>query len=456
MTETQTSATIGKSGEELERLDVRHLVHPHQSGAVKDRFVIVRGEGSVVWDANGVEFLDVSGGGNWIAQVGHGRAELAAAAGEQAGRLGYFSCFFNFSNDKVVALAERLVSMAPDHLERAFFACGGSEAVESAMKFARIYHHRTGQPERTWFISRHYAYHGANFGSGTATGFPGMHDGIGPHLPNVEKVSPAYAYRVPDMLGEGDPTDLLLRELEETIERIGPGKIAAMIGEPVMGGAGVIAPPDDYWPRVRELLSKHGILLIADEVVTAFGRTGHWFDSTERGMKPDMIVTAKGLTSGYAPLGAVLMRDDIAEVAAGEDAYLFHGYTYSGHPVSCAVALANLDLIEKEGLVERSALVGEWLREELTPLLELDCVGDIRVEGATAGVELVVDKATREPIMGPNVSTELRDRHRVLLRDYGPTLVLSPPLVIERAQVVAAAQAIAEVLGRLNADGTLR
>jgi putrescine aminotransferase len=283
-----------------------------------------------------------------------------------------------------------------------------------------------------------------------------MQEGVGPNLPHVEKVSPPHLYRAAEMFGEEDPTDFLLRELEETIERIGPGRVAAMIGEPVMGGGGILTPPPDYWPRVRELLDRHGILLIADEVVTAFGRTGCWFDSPGRGMAPDMIVTAKGLTSGYAPLGAVLMRTPIAETVAGEGAYLFHGHTYSCHPTACAIALANLDLIEKEGLIERALTIGDWFREDLARMAELPLVGDIRVEGATAGIELVADRATREPIMGGQVTAELRRAHGVIIREYGPTLVLSPPLVLERHEARRAVDALVEVVSRLGADGQVR
>ncbi|MFD0692231.1 aminotransferase family protein [Actinomadura fibrosa] len=444
-----------RSGRELEDLDGRHLIHPHQSGAQSDRFVMVSGEGSLVRDANGVEYLDASGGGNWLAQVGHGRPELAAALTEQAGRLAYFSCFFNFSNDKAVLLAERLAGLAPAGLDRVFFTCGGSEGVESAIKLARLYHHHRGEPDRTWIISRDLAYHGATYGSGTATGFPLMHRGIGPSLPHVARVSPPYPYRAAQMYGDADPTGFLLRELEETIQRIGPGRVAAMIGEPVMGGGGVLVPPPDYWPRVRDLLTSHGILLIADEVVTAFGRTGAWFDSPGRGMDPDIIVTAKGLTSGYAPLGAVLMRADIAAAVAGDGAYFFHGHTYSGHPLSCAAALANLDVLEGEDLVERARTIGGWLREDLASADGLERVGDVRIEGATAGVELVADRATRTPVMAGAVTAALRDRHQVIVRDYGPTIVLSPPLVIGREQVRRTVRALLDVVSRLDENGAV-
>ncbi|WP_020670886.1 aspartate aminotransferase family protein [Amycolatopsis nigrescens] len=455
MTTTQHETKSPRTAGELEDLDRRHLIHPHQTGQNAERSVIVRGAGSSVWDANGTEFLDVSGAGNWACQVGYGRAELVAAATAQAERLAYFSGFFGFSNDKSVELAVRLAELAPENINRVFFTCGGSEGVETAIKLVRLFHHHRGEPDRTWIISRSLAYHGATYGSGTATGFPPMHDGIGPNLPHFEKVSPPTFFRSTELYGDADPTDFLLRELAETIERIGPGRIAAMIGEPVMGGGGVLVPPADYWPRVRELLSEHGILLIADEVVTAFGRTGAWFDSEQRGMAPDVIVTAKGLTSGYAPLGAVLMTDEIGETVAGEGAYFFHGHTYSGHPAACAVALANLDLLEQDGLLERSRLIGEWFRDALAPAAELPVVGDIRITGATAGIELA-DPVTGAPIMAGQVTTELRHAHAVILREYGPTVVLSPPLVITEHEVRRAAEAVIEVLSRLGNDGQVK
>jgi len=447
--------TLPASTAELEDLDRQHLVHPHQSGERTGRCVIVSGEGCYVRDSRGNQLLDVTGGGNWVCQVGHGRVELAEAAAEQAARLAYFSSFFELSNEKSIQLAARLARLAPDGMGRVFYTCGGSEGVDTAIKLARLYHHNRGDADRTWIISRNLGYHGATYGSGTATGWPGMHQGIGLGLPHVEKVSPPYLYRASEFYGDTDPTDFLLNELEQTIDRLGPGNVAAMIGEPVLGGGGVLAPPPDYWPRVRELLSEHGILLIADEVVTAYGRTGVWFDSARRGAAADIIVTAKGITSGYQPLGAVLMSDEIAETVAGKDAYLFHGHTYFGHPVACAVALVNLDLIENEGLVERAPLIGQWLRAGLAPAAELPHVGDIRIVGATVGIELVADKESKQPLLGRAVVTALQQEHSVIVRDYGPTLVLSPPLVLSQDQAAYASQALVDVLARLGADGTV-
>jgi putrescine aminotransferase len=323
------------------------------------------------------------------------------------------------------------------------------------MKLARLYFFHRGQPERTWFIARHFGYHGSTYGSGTLTGFPNMHEGIGQLLPHVAKVSPPTPYRGSEMFGEGDLTDHLIAELSDTIDRLGPGNIAAMVGEPVMGGAGVQVPPADYWPRVRELLSKHGILLIGDEVVTAFGRTGSWFDSAARGMNPDLVVTAKGLTSGYAPLGAVLLGDELAEVVAGESAVFGHGHTYAGHPGSCAVALANLDVMEADDLLAKSRAIGDWFDEDLAGLRELPRVGDVRIAGATVGIEIVADRGTKEPLMAGAVSTEMRKQHKIIIREYGNNIVLSPPLVISRQEVSRVADALHDVVSRFTADGQL-
>jgi len=447
----------GLAADDLADIDRRHVLHPHQRGARHERRLMVRGSRSTVWDAAGREFLDALGGGIWVAQVGHGRAELAAAAAQQMTELAHFTSFFEYGNDKSAQLAQRLVELAPDGITRVFFTCGGSEGVDTAMKLARLYHHHRGETDRNWIIARHFGYHGSTYGGGTATGIPGMEIGIGPMLPHVEKVMPPYVYHT-EMYGGRDATDFLIDELAATIDRLGAGTIAAMIGEPIMGGGGVIAPPDDYWPRVRTLLNKHGILLIADEVITAYGRAGHWFESAPRGMSPDLIVTAKGITSGYVPLGAVLMRDEIAETVAGTDRYLFHGYTYSGHPTACAVALANLDILAEEGLLERAVAIGERFRRGLAPAGDLPTVGDVRVHCAMVGVELVSDKAARVPIdmdVALAVADELYEAYGVITRNYGPTLVLSPPLVFTDEETDRTSGAVVEVLSRLDpAKGT--
>ena len=443
-------------GTELAALDRAHLIHPFLPRDVEGRVVFVRGEGARLWDADGREYLDCTGG-LWLTQVGHGRRELAEVAAEQIGRLEYFTSFWDFTNDQAVHLGARLAELAPEGLDRVFLTSGGSEGNETAIKMARLYHFRRGERERTWILARRNAYHGLGYGSGSATGFEEYHHGVGPLLPHVTHLTPAWPYRA-ELFGGEDPADFLVRELEETIERLGPGRIAAMIGEPVMGVAGALVPPDAYWPRVREVLERHGILLIADEVVTAFGRLGTWFGSVHYGMRPDLVVTAKGLTSGYAPLGAVLLRGDIADVLTDDEHGFPHGFTYNGHPVSCAIARANLDIIEREGLLDRARTMGDRIVELLEPLRDVPVVGEIRNHGMMIGIELVTDRATREPLLSvrPSVLDVVRAETAVIVRDVGQTVVLSPPLVLEEEQAERAASALVGVLQRVRPDGTLR
>ena len=451
-----TISPLPTSGAELSDLDRRHLIHPFQRGDVTDRIVMVRGSGAQVWDADGNEYLDATGGGNWHSHIGHGRREIGEVAAAQMAELEYFTNFLEFSNERAIRLAAKLASLAPENINRIFFTSGGSEGVDTAFKAARLYHGRRGEPDRTWFLARHFAYHGATYGSGTATGFPPMQMGVGPNLPHVEKLMPPYVYRS-EFFGGQDPTDFLVAELEATIERIGAGNIAAMIGEPVMAGGGVLTPPADYWPRVREVLSRNGILLIADEVVTGYGRLGSWFDSPGRGMQPDIITTAKGIASGYAALGAVLMSDEVAELVAGGPG-LFHGYTFSAHPVSCAIALENFAIMEREGLHENALRIGEWFREDLAPAGELDTVGDIRVAGAMAALEIVSDRESRTAMdwmLVEKVAFSIRRTHGVIVRPYGNMLVVAPPLVFTRDQVRQASLALVETLAELGVDGQL-
>ncbi|MEC3975179.1 aminotransferase family protein [Amycolatopsis sp. H20-H5] len=457
MTLTSSSPSSTTSATSLEDLDRRHLIRSMHRGDINDRVVIVRGEGCSVWDSHGNELLDAAGGGVWLSPIGHGRKELAEIAAKQMGELEFFTSLLEFSNDKAIQLAAKLAELAPPGINRVAFSNGGSEAVETAIKAARLYHHRRGDTDRTWILARHYSFHGATYGSGTATGFPPMQAGVGPNLPHVEKLSPPYLYRAAEMYGGADPTDFLVNELEQTIERIGAGNIAAMIGEPVMAGGGVLTPPDDYWPRVREVLRRNGILLIADEVVTAFGRTGSWFDSESRGMEPDMITVAKGIAGGYAALGACLMSDEIADTLLQTGGF-FHGYTFQGHPVSCALGLATIDIIEREGLLTKALSISDWLRAGLAPARDLPVVGDIRVEGSLAALELVVDRETRQPMewsQAEAAAFEIRTAHGVIARPYGHNLVLAPPLVFTEEQARRATGAVVEVLSRLGTDGVI-
>lgn len=439
---------------DLADLDRRHLIHPNLHGSITDRTVMVRGSGCRLWDVDNTEYLDATGG-LWLVQIGHGREEMAEVAAQQIRDLGYFTNFWEFSNDKSVQLAAKLAEIVPGDLPRVFFTSGGSESVESAIKIARLFHFRQGRPERRWILSRQFAYHGVGYGSGTATGLDAYHEGYGKPLPEIEHLTAPYAYHE-EFFGGQPPTDFLIAELEATIERIGAEKIAAMIGEPIMGAGGLIIPPDDYWPRVREVLRRNGILMIADEVVTGFGRTGSLFASGEAGMDADILVLAKGITSGYMPLGAVLMRDDIGATLAGGEGF-HHGFTYFGHPVACAVALENIAILERESLVAEARRKEGLLLAELQPLLEHPFVGDVRGRGLAAGVEFVADLNTREPfnfVAGAGLEDLLRREYNIIARQLGPVVAVSPPLVISEAEIQRLGAALRHAAGRLRADGT--
>ncbi|MFF3504334.1 aspartate aminotransferase family protein [Streptomyces sp. NPDC003247] len=442
---------------DLTRLDRAHIIHPYLPGSATERVVMTGGSGCRLTDSEGRSYLDATGG-LWLAQVGHGRTDLADVAHDQMTKLEYFTSFWEFSNDRAIALAAKLASIAPDPLNHVYFTSGGSEGNEAAIKMARYYHHRRGESGRTWILARSKAYHGIGYGGGSATGFPLYHEGFAPMMPHVSHLTPPWPYRT-ELYDGQDPTDFLIAELEERIAEIGPRNIAAMIGEPIMGVGGMLVPPADYWPRVREVLDRHGILLILDEVVTAYGRVGEWFAAQYFGVTPDIIVTAKGITSGYVPLGALLVGDHVAEVLLRDHGFPM-GYTYNGHPVATAVALANLDIIEKEGLLARATGLGAFLHAELeTQLGDLPIVGEIRSVGMMLAVELVADRTTRTPLpLNPDRMPHdvIRRETGVIVRDSAHSLVLSPPLIMTEAEAKEAASALRGVLERTGPTGEIR
>ncbi|MEW2293041.1 aspartate aminotransferase family protein [Streptomyces sp. NPDC006743] len=452
--------TLGTA--DLTRLDRAHIIHPYLPGSATERVVMTAGSGCRLTDTKGRGYLDATGG-LWLAQVGHGRTELADVAHEQMKKLEYFTSFWEFSNERAIELAARLASLAPEGMNHVYFTSGGSEGNEAAIKMARYHHHRRGEGSRTWILARSKAYHGIGYGGGSATGFPVYHEGFAPMMPHVSHLTPPWPYRS-ELYGERplspeQVTDFLVRELEERIAEIGPRNIAAMIGEPIMGVGGMLVPPADYWPRVREVLDRHGILLIFDEVVTAYGRVGEWFAAQYFGVTPDIIVTAKGITSGYVPLGALLVGDHVAEVLLRDHGFPM-GYTYNGHPVATAVATANLDIIEKEGLLARATGLGAFLHGELQAQLgELPVVGEIRSVGMMLAVELVQDRATRAPLpLHPDRMPHdvIRRETGVIVRDSAHSLVLSPPLVMTEAEAGEVARALRGVLERTGPTGEIR
>ena len=396
----------------LRELDRAHVIHPHAVvGRPEDPVVWVRGDGARLWDADGNEYVDGTCG-LWQCAVGHGRVELAEAAAAQMRELEFYASFWNFANEPSIRLAARIAQLAPAGLEHVFFTNGGSEGVETAIKLVRLAWHAQGRPDRNVVLSRKSAYHGVGSASLAATGIPPLKEGFGPLAPGFVHLSTPTS---------STTVDELVAELEQTIETIGPERIAAMIGEPVLGVGGMIPPPGGYWPRVQEVLRAHGILLVVDEIVTAYGRTGHWFASERYGLDPDAIVTAKALTSGYVPMGAVLVHDRLVGMLEGTQ--FRHGFTYNGHPVGAAVALANLAIIEREGLLGRAVEIGARMLDRLQPAQELGAVAEVRGVGAMLGVELAADRDG-----GPVARAALGKG--VVVRASGQKIVMSPPLVI--------------------------
>ena len=416
----------------LAELDQAHVLHPHAVvGSPAAPVIWARGEGALLWDADGREYVDGTCG-LWQCAVGHGRRELARVAAEQMGRLEFYASFWNFANEPSIRLAASLAALAPTGLDHVFFTNGGSEGTETAIKLVRLARYAQGEPERTTILSRRAAYHGVGSASLAATGIPPLKEGFGPLAPGFVHLS------TPTLRST---TDELVSELRTVIDEHGADRITAFIGEPVMGVGGMIPPPDGYWPAVQEVLRERGILLVLDEVVTAYGRTGHWFGAQRYELDADVIVTAKALTSGYVPMGAVLVHDRLVELLDGTA--FRHGFTYNGHPVGAAVALANLEIIEREGLIERAARAGARMLDRLRPVERLDCVSEVRGVGLMLGVELAGDRDA-----APVAARALEQG--VVVRASGQKIVMSPPFVIEDAQADRIVDVLAAELARLQ------
>ncbi len=413
--------------------------------------VIVSGEGARVTDSQGKEYID-GHAALWLANVGFGRQEIVEAAYEQLKRLSYFPSFAGMSNDVAVTLAERMVDMMePEGMSRVFFSSGGSEAVETALKMARQYWRLKGEGRKFKFISRKKSYHGVTMGALGATGLVGNRRLFEPMVPGFRHIEAPHCYHCPYGL-ERDTCNLVCaNELERTIEFEGPDTVAAFIGEPVMGAGGVIVPPDGYWQEIERICRKYDVLLIADEVITGFGRTGEMFGCRHWGVKPDIMVLAKALTSGYLPLGATLTGEEIFKVCLGkhgEGKEFRHGNTYSGHPAACAAAMVNIDIVEREGLVAQSRDNGEYLLERLRELEALPMVGNVDGLGLMARVELVQEDGNPFPpadMVGLGVARQLM-RKGIILRALGDVISFSPPLVIDRDEIDAMVDPLGEIL----------
>jgi adenosylmethionine-8-amino-7-oxononanoate aminotransferase len=417
--------------------------------------VIVRGEGCYVYDEHGKRYLDGLSA-LYCVNVGHGRAEIGEAAARQAAELGFYTNW-SYAHPRAIELATRVASLAPRELNRVFFTSGGSEAVESAWKLAKAYHHATGEPLRHKLISRKLAYHGVTMGALTATGLTPLRQPFEPLTPGGIHVPNTNSYRWAE---DRDPL-WAADAIEEAIEFAGAETVAAVILEPVQNGGGCFVPQDGYFQRVREICDRHGVLLISDEVICAWGRLGHWFGCERYDYAPDIVTTAKGISSAYAPLGAVIAADHIAEPFMHGKTIFNHGFTFGGHPVSCAVGLANIDVIEREDLCGHVREHEGRFRELLDGLRDLPIVGDVRGAGYFHAIELVKDKDTKETFDAEESEELLRGflsgelyRRGLICRtdDRGdPIVQLSPPLIAGEEQFQEIEAILRSVLSEASA-----
>ncbi|MFN8080430.1 MAG: aspartate aminotransferase family protein [Kineosporiaceae bacterium] len=420
----------------------RHSSFGDGSGHVP---VIVRGEGAYIWDDQGKRYLDGLAG-LFTVQVGHGRQELADAAAMQARELAFFP-LWSYAHPRAIELAERLAAEAPGDLNRVFFTTGGGEAVETAWKLAKQYWKLVGKPMKHKVISRNVAYHGTPQGALSITGIPAAKEMFEPLVPGGFKVPNTNLYRAPEHLRE-DPKAFGLwaaERIAEAIEFEGPDTVAAVFLEPVQNSGGCFPPPPGYFERVREICDQYDVLLVSDETICAFGRIGGMFACNDLGYVPDMITCAKGMSSGYAPIGAMIASDRIFEPFSKGTTYFPHGYTFGGHPVSAAVALANLDVFDREGLYDHVRSTAPAFRSALESLLDIPIVGDVRGEGFFYGIELVKDKATRETFDDDESERLLRGFLSKALFDAGlycraddrgdPVVQLAPPLIIGQSEI---------------------
>ena len=425
----------------LQEAAKRHLwLHftRHSGFTGADIPMIVRGDGQYVFDQHGKRYLDGLAG-LFVSQIGHGRTDVAEAGARQAGELAYFP-LWSYAHPRAVELAERLASYSPGDLNRVFFTTSGSEAVESAWKLAKQYFRLTGQPTRYKVLSRYIAYHGTSLGALAITGLPDIKMPFEPLPPGGVRVPNTNFYRAPEFVAD-DLTAFGIwaaDEIERAIVREGPESVAAVYLEPVQNSGGCFPPPPGYFQRVREICDKYGVLMVSDEVICAFGRLGYIFGSERYGYTPDIITFAKGVTSGYSPLGGMMVSDRLMEpYLKGQHTFL-HGVTFAGHPVSCAVALANLDVFEKEDLLGNVKANEGAFRSTLEKLYDLPIVGDVRGDGYFYGIEMVKDKATRETFDDDESERLLRGFLSPALFDAGlicraddrgdPVIQLSPPL----------------------------
>ncbi|PCI88413.1 MAG: aspartate aminotransferase family protein [Hyphomicrobiales bacterium] len=451
---------------ELQALDAAHHMHPFTANdelAAKGVRIITRAEGVTLTDSEGKKYLDGMAG-LWCVNIGYGRKELADVAARQMQELPYYNTFFQTSHVPVIALSAKLAELAPEHLNHVFYASSGSEANDTNIRMVRHYWASKGKPNKQVIISRHNAYHGSTLGGASLGGMSGMHAQGGLPIPNIAYIDQPHWY---DEGGDSDPAEFGLeraRQLEAKIAELGEDNVAAFIAEPIQGAGGIIIPPETYWPEIQRICDAHEILLIADEVICGFGRTGNWFGSETLGIRPDIMTIAKGLSSGYIPIGGSIVSDDIAAVigAAGD---FNHGYTYSGHPVAAAVALENLRILEEENVIEHVRdVAAPYLAEKWAVLADHPLVGEAKSIGLMAALVLTPDKAARAKFKSDEGTVGLMCRefcfaNGLVMRHVGDRMIIAPPLIITPSEIdiliKRATVALDLTYEKLKADGLI-
>ncbi len=425
----------------LQELDSLHHLHPFTDAkalAARGAKVITRADGVYLWDADGNKYLDGMAG-LWCVNVGYGRREIMEAVADQMQQLPYYNTFFQTTHPPVVELSAKIAELAPEGLNKVFFCSSGSEANDTVLRMVRHYWASVGQPDKHIVISRENAYHGSTMAGASLGGMKPMHKQGGLPIPGIEHIMQPHWFLHGGDLTPDDFGKVAAKALEDKILEVGADNVAAFIAEPVQGAGGVIVPPSTYWPEIQRICNEHNILLVADEVICGFGRTGGWFGSDTLDIKPDLMAIAKGLSSGYLPIGGVIVSDKVAQgLEQGGD--FNHGYTYSGHPACAAAALANIRIMQTERIVDTVAEVtAPYFQSKLAALAEHPHVGQLRGIGLLGAIQLVPDKPNRTAFAKPDVTgTKCREHcldNGLVMRAVDDAMIISPPLTISAAEI---------------------
>jgi len=434
----------------LQQKDKDHHLHPftdHLQLSEKGTRVITRGDGVYIWDSEGHQILDAMSG-LWCVNLGYGRKELAQAAYEQMEELPYYNNFFQCTHPPAIELSSVLGEVSPKSMDHVFFTSSGSEAIDTVVRMVRYYWSLLGKPDKKIILGRNNAYHGSTIAGASLGGMSGMHAQGDLPIPNIHHIQQPYWFAEGEDLDKDTFGRQVANDLERAIKEHGIENIAGFIAEPIQGAGGVIIPPETYWPEVQNIIDRYEILLIADEVITGFGRLGDWFASSVYEIKPDLISFAKGVTSGYLPLGGVLVNNKVANTIIDEGGEFAHGFTYSGHPAACAVALKNIEIIKDEKILDEvKSKTAPYLKKEWLKLADHPLVGEARIKGLMGAIELCANKETRERFSSEGRFTSLNEisagslcrdlsiNNGLVMRAVGDTMIIAPPLIINQEQI---------------------